>query len=826
MTVFQNNPNMSRTVRLFGFAVIAAIIIGAVLSALAMRERDVEDWRRQMSGMSLVLAEQTSQTVFSAYLVLDAVTEHVRDAGVTDQASFRAKLASREMFEMLRDKTRGLPQIDVASIIAANGDNINFSRSYPVPPINLAERDYFKAHLANPRLGDFISQPVRNKGNGKWTFYISRRLNDAHGNFMGLVLVGMSVEVFTHFYERVARNLGEGATISLFRNDLMLLTRWPHKDDVIGTIARSGSAYEVIEARGKKEDVVLSNTPRFSTGEPVLRLTAVRTIERYPLVVVMVVTDDLFLASWRRSAWLIAGVTTTGSLALLIGLLALTRNLAQREADMAAMARLKTEAEAANVAKSRFLATMSHEIRTPMNGILGMAQMLLMPSLKEGDQRDYARTILTCGQSLLTLLNDILDLSKIEAGKFSIEPTSVAPGQLLHETQALFAASATSKGLQLESCWQGPDGQRYEADANRLRQMLSNLIGNGVKFTPGGHILIEGAEISRAGDTALLEFSVSDTGVGIDPDKLGLLFKPFSQADSSATREFGGTGLGLSIVANLARLMGGDVGVESTPGKGARFWFRIRAGLISPGTDSRREARPTPLSPAITVGQLSGRVLVAEDNLTNRKVIEGMLGRLGLRVLVAEDGRQAVEAVTQGEAPDLILMDIQMPELDGYRATALIRDWEARTGSARHPIVALTANAFDEDRRRCLAAGMDDFLAKPLIIDTLEAVLTRWLPAASPTSPSPAVAQFLANAANPADRAEIAARVKEILPLLAQNKFDALLRFKELQALAAGSDMAAELDEIGKNLEALRFDLTFERLSRLAADRGLDTSTP
>src|SRR6185369_4320433 len=232
MDAVGGRPKMARMVRLFGMVLIFAIVVVAVASIVATRNREIQDWREQMGNMSLILSEHTAQTVFSAYLVLDSLAEHVNQAGISDQAGFRARLATPEMFKVLREKVHGLPQVDVASIIAANGDNINFSRSYPVPPINLAERDYFKAHLANPNLGDFISQPVRNKGNGKWTFYISRRLNNAKGDFLGLVLVGISVEVFTDYFERIARNLGEGASISLFRDDLTLLTRWPLQEAV------------------------------------------------------------------------------------------------------------------------------------------------------------------------------------------------------------------------------------------------------------------------------------------------------------------------------------------------------------------------------------------------------------------------------------------------------------------------------------------------------------------------------------------------------------------------------------------------------------------
>jgi PAS domain S-box-containing protein len=412
--------------------------------------------------------------------------------------------------------------------------------------------------------------------------------------------------------------------------------------------------------------------------------------------------------------------------------LAVTRDISERRANENALQQAKVAAEAANIAKSRFLATMSHEIRTPMNGILGMAQLLLMPNLQDDERRDYARTILNSGQTLLNLLNDILDISKVEAGRFELESSALDPTQIIHETQALFSESASSKGLRIDAAWNSPT-QRYLGDPHRLRQMLSNLVGNAIKFTQQGAIRIEAREIERSGETATLEFAVVDTGIGVSPEQQTELFMPFSQADSSITRQYGGSGLGLSIVKSLAKLMGGDVGVESNSGSGSRFWFRIRADLAT-DMDCRQTERLAAAvpAPAATPAQLAGCVLVVEDNPTNQKVIESLLLKLGLSTILAEDGQQALDAIMRGDPADLILMDLHMPVMDGYTAATHIRQWEHDNQQPRRTIIALTADAFEEDRQHCLNVGMDDFLTKPIVLNTLNTVLGRWLPGRPP----------------------------------------------------------------------------------------------
>jgi signal transduction histidine kinase/CheY-like chemotaxis protein len=486
--------------------------------------------------------------------------------------------------------------------------------------------------------------------------------------------------------------------------------------------------------------------------------------------------------------------------------------------DITHLKRMWEVAEAANIAKSRFLATMSHEIRTPMNGILGMAQLMLLPGLTEQEQHEYSRTILNSGQTLLTLLNDILDLSKVEAGKIELARGAADPVQVIDESTALFADLARSKGLEITAKWHGPESRRYWTDPVRLRQILSNLISNAIKFTSQGFVRIDATEVSRTGDSALLEFSVTDSGIGIAEEKQPLLFKPFSQADSSITREYGGTGLGLSIVRSLSKLMGGDVGVESEAGKGSTFWFRIRVEVIPEDEDSRRVERPADMG--LDVGaakRASGCILVVEDNPINRKVIEALLRKLGLQTRSVENGQEALEAITRGQRPDLVLMDIQMPVMDGFAATAEIRRWEQDTGQSRLPIVALTAGAFEEDRQRAFACGMDDFLTKPIAMGPLKVALSRWL---SLTSATPADTAAESAKDIRLDAPLVKLLVSEILPLLAKHRFDALERIQQLKLALTGTAMAVELEEAVQLATEFRFDLALEKMQQMATENG------
>lgn len=618
------------------------------------------------------------------------------------------------MFTHLKAMEHQLAYVRALSIVGPDGTGLHSSRAYPVPPINVASFPTIAYHLENGPDKFSLGAPTRSSIDNDWQLPLSMAVRDADGTLRAIIVAIIDPRAYSRVFESA---VAPGDYVTLLTSDFKLVARYPWLESEIGESLMRSSAYQAMAAVGSPALSGIFDNP--FTGE--LRIAAVRKVFGDRLVISSSRPLEAGIAGWRSLATIVTGISL---LILLLGAGAsyvMMRMLADRDRRARALAQLNVElqdqtahAERLATVKSEFLATMSHEIRTPMNGVLGMAQALEKLPL-DPTTRDYVSVIRDSAESLLGIINDILDFSRLEAGRLTVSPSAVRLFVLMESMSSLFAPACTQKqiGFRTEILPGAPPS--LETDPVRIRQILVNLIGNAVKFTGKGEIVIRALPTQLADGRPAIRIEVRDTGAGIAPEALGTIFDRFVQEDASTSRRYGGTGLGLAISSRLCTLLGGTIGCDSEKGVGSCFWIELPVDM----DEAVVEENDLPYGPALPQRSSPPRVLCVDDNHVNRRIIDTLLKPFCATLAMASSGPDAIAMAAKQEF-DVVLLDIHMPGMDGVETQHRLR---ALPGGRGKVIVALTADVVPEAVARYEVAGFDAVVAKPVELAKLLGVL-------------------------------------------------------------------------------------------------------
>ena len=702
--------------------IASGITVGVMIAAFFVFDR----WRERdqllaaaihdANTSAVALAEHTEQIFTSVELLMRHIAAEVNGRDSLDTIDRTA------LYHQLKNIADGAAFIDTIAVLNARGFPLVSSDNLNPPQVSFTFREHFAIQRDYPSHGLYIGPPITLQRDHKIEIPLSVRLNQStiSGRFAGVVYAAMPTEYYKKFYHSI--NTGTDSRVRLVLQDGRGLIEEP-----VATASR-----ENYSAQPWYKDALLHNFngvyDGFGLNNVDPRILSYRKVDGFPLLVTVSFGRSAILESWNRSNWTSSGVLLVLLLIVASACIWMLRMVSERESWAIATHLAQIEAEKANRAKSDFLANMSHEIRTPMNGILGFAQLLRDSNLPPPQQR-HATHIMDAGASLLAIINDILDVSKIEAGKLELENIPFNPTALIDGAISIIRTQAAEKNLNVRVDVGADVSAYFLGDPIRLRQILLNLLSNAIKFTDKGEIGIAVTRQAGGVHGAMMRFEVHDTGMGIPENKQRTLFENFTQVDNTIARRFGGTGLGLAISRRLAEAMGGKIGVVSIPRQGSTFWFTVDLPEAeAPKTLAAVETASVPFAKA--------RVLVAEDVPMNQTIIEAMLKGGGHDVTLANNGREALDAIRKSTF-DLVFMDMSMPEMDGLSATRAIRKLGGQGQTV--PIIALTANAMADEIAACRAAGMNDHLSKPVSRDALLKMVASW--SRKPPTPAPTTLQ-------------------------------------------------------------------------------------